>query len=315
MKKTDVAIIGGGVAGLSAAMYARRFDLDVTIFDAFLGGTIMRAGNVENYPGFVKVTGIELAEKIKEHAMTYKPHVVNRFVEKIEKKGDCFLLKSGSEEYQVKAVILATGTVWRRLNVPGEKEFENKGVHYCALCDGNFYKGKIVAMVGAGDSAVKDALVLSSVCKKVYIIVRKEEVHPEPVTMDRLEKAKNIEVIANTQVKEILGDKKVNALKLDNPYDSKDELVVDAIFINIGHVALSKLGKELGAKINKKGEIVTNKLTETNVTGFFAVGDVGDTPFKQAITGAAEGCIAAFAAYEHITKEPVCTYDDMPLES
>jgi len=314
MISTDVAIIGGGIAGLAAAMYSRRFDLDVTIFDGFLGGTITKTNTVENYPGFIKLTGIELANKLKEHALFYKPKVVNKKIDKIEKKGNCFVLSSGEEKYNAKSVILATGTEWKKLKVPGEAKFMNKGVHYCALCDGNFYKGKTVALVGAGDSAVKDALILSGIANKVYIIVRKEDVHPEPINKERLDRTKNTEIINYTQVTEILGDKKVSGLKLSKAYKGKEILDVDAVFIDVGHYALSNLAKELGAKLNKKGEVITNKLTETNVEGFFAAGDVADTPFKQAITSASEGCIAAYSAYEYVKKEPLCTYDYKPIK-
>jgi thioredoxin reductase (NADPH) len=302
-EKIDVAIIGGGVGGLSAAMYARRFDLEVTIFDPFIGGTITKTDRVENYPGFIKLTGQELADKIKDHAMTYKPKIINEYVEKIEKTKDGFVLICEGKKYNTKTVILATGTEWKKLNVTGEKEYENKGVHYCALCDGYFYNGKTVAMIGAGDSAAKEALVLAGIAKKVYVIVRGDNIHPEPINYKRVLETKNIEIIKKTRVLEIFGEKKVTKIKLDNPYRSSKELELDAVFIDIGHSPISNIAKQLKAKINEKGEVVTDKLTQTNIPGFYAIGDVGDTPFKQAITAASEGSIAAYSAYEFITKK------------
>jgi thioredoxin reductase (NADPH) len=314
MIKTDVAIIGGGIAGLSAAMYSRRFDLDVTVFDPFIGGTIVKTDHVGNYPGFNYITGQKLADKVKEHAMAYYPKIINEMVDELKKDKDCFIITSGKEKYQARAIILATGTEWKKLNVPGEKEFENKGVHYCAVCDGFFYKDKIVAMIGAGDSAAKDAMVLSGIAKKVYLIVRGEDIHPEPINYRRVKEAKNIEIINKTNVLEIIGENKVNKLRLDKSYKGSKELPVNGVFIDIGHAPLTEIAKHLGVKLNKKGEIITNKLTETNVKGFFAAGDVSDTPFKQAITGASEGSIAAYAAYDYITKNPLCTYDDKPVK-
>lgn len=314
INKTDVAIIGGGVTGLSAAMYARRFDLDVIVFDPFPGGTITKTDRVENYPGFIKLTGQELADNIKQHALSYKPKIINEPVDKIEKKSACFIINSNKEKYQAKAIILATGTEWKKLNVPGEKKFTNKGVHYCAVCDGFFYKNKTVAMIGAGDSAAKDALVLSGIAKNVFLIVRGDDIHPEPINYKRVKETKNIEIINKTNIIEILGDNNVKKLKLDKSYNGSKELLINGIFIDIGHTPLTNLAKELGVKLNKKGEVITNKLTETNIPGFFAAGDVADTPFKQAITGASEGSIAAYSAYEYITKNPLCTYDNEPIK-
>lgn len=302
MKSTDVAIIGGGVGGLSAAMYSRRFNLDVTLFDGFLGGTVTKTDKIENYPGFLQISGIELAEKIREQALFYNPNVVNSRVDKIEKKGGVFVLDVGNEKFEAKTVILATGTEWKKLGVKGEKEFVNRGVHYCALCDANFYRGKVVTVVGAGDAAVKNALVLSGLAEKVYIITRKEGVHPEPVRLKQIEETDNIEVIPFSEIVEIVGDKKVTGVKLSKDYEGKDVLDLDGVFIDIGHVPLSGLAEGLGVELDDRGYVVTNKLTETNVPGFFAVGDVTDTSFRQAINAAAEGCKASYSAYEHIKK-------------
>jgi len=306
----DVAIIGGGVAGLSAAMYLGRLGLKAVVFDAKLGGTITLTNVVENYPGFVKLTGQQLSDKLKEHAMVFKPRFINANVKKISNKKNCFSLFTDKNKYDVKAVILATGTKWRKLNVLGEKEFEKKGVHNCALCDGPFYKNKVVAVIGGADSAVKESLQLSGIAKKVYIIYRGDKLHPEPINLKRMKNLKNIEVIYNANVKEIIGSKVVEKVKLD---DGK-ELKLDGIFVDIGQIPLNELAKSLNVKLNKNGEVIADKLMQTNLNGFFVAGDISDTPFKQAITAASEGCTAAYSVYQYVSNNKLCTYDEEPLK-
>ncbi len=312
--KTDLAIIGGGVAGLSAAMYARRFNLEVVVFGREIGGTIALAGNVENYPGFKSVSGMELSNKIKEHAIAFKPEIIKENVKKISKKGKCFLIDTGKRVYEAKAVIFSTGTDWRKLNVKGEKEFERKGVHYCALCDGPFYKKKTVAVVGGGDGAVKEALLLSNIASKVYIIYRKDKLMPEPINLERLEKTKNIEQINKANIVEFIGKGKLEKIKLDRKYKGSYEMDIDGVFVDIGRVPITEMARELKIRTNEKGEIITDKLMRTNIEGFFAAGDVTDTSFKQAITAASEGSTAAYSAYQYIIKSPLCTYSDEPIE-
>lgn len=312
----DIAIVGGGVTGFAAAMYAGRLALKTIIFSDQRGGVITTTDDVSNYPGFKKLTGIELAKKIEEHAMDYDIAVADEKVVKVKGLKMCFKLKTDSEkEYMTKTVIFATGTKWKRLNIPGEKEFENKGVHWCALCDGFAYKNKVVAVIGGADSSAKDALVLTQHAKKVYIIYRGEKIRPEPVNMVKVEtqiKKGKIEIINNTNLKEIKGNNKdgVISVILDKEYKKSKELKLDGVFIAIGHIALSDLAKDLGVKLNQKGEIIINRNSETNVKGIYAAGDVGDTKFKQAITGVSEGVLAAYSAYEFVNENNfVCPTD------
>ena len=187
------------------------------------------------------------------------------------------------------------------MKVPGSKEFANKGVQYCALCDGPLYKNKIVAVVGGSDSAAKDALLLSEHAKKVYMIYRGKEIHPEPINFERVKKNKKIEVINNMNVKEIKGDKFVTNIVLDKTYKKSSELKLNGVFVAIGHIILSDLAKKLKVKLNKAGEIKIDHMTsETNVKGIFSAGDVTDKQFKQLITGVADGCTAAYSAYEYL---------------
>ena len=312
--KIDLAIIGGGIAGFSAAMYAGRLRLKPYVFDAKMGGTIVLTDVIENYPGFIKLTGIELSEKLKQHAMVFKPKLINSYIQKIKKHGKCFHIYTKEKIYHAKAIIFSTGTVWKKLGVKGEKELSAKGVHYCALCDGPLYKNKIVAVVGGADSAVKETLQLSEIASKVYIIYRGDKVHPEPINLERLNKLKNVEIINNTNITEIIGTGKVEKVKLDKSYKGSNELKLDAVFIDVGHVPVTGLTKEIGLKLNEKQEIIADNLMNTNVAGVFPAGDVTDAPFKQAITAAAQGATAAFSAHQYITKSPICTTCDEPVK-
>jgi len=297
----DIAIIGTGVVGLGAAMYAGRFNMKTVVFGDIMGGTIILTDVVENYPGFKRLTGLELADKIKEHALDYDIKLVEEKVEDVSKEKESFVLKAGGKAYKSRTVLFATGTKWKKLNIPGEEEFANKGVHYCALCDGAFYKGKVVAVVGGSDSAAKEALALTQFAEKVYIIYRGEEIHPEPVNMKRVKANRKIEIVNKTNIKEIRGDRFVTHVILDKPYNRSARFDVDAVFVAIGHIALSGLAKPLGVRLNQKGEIIINRRSETNIPGVYAAGDVGDLEFKQAITGVAEGVTGVYSAYQYVT--------------
>lgn len=313
----DMIIIGGGVSGLSAAMYAARLNLKTLVIgtnssnELPIGGVITLTDNVENYPGFIKLTGQELADNIRRHALTYAPLVKidEDKVLKINKKKDCFSIKTKSKKtYSSKTIILATGTKWRKLPMEGALEYESKGVHYCSLCDGALYKNKTVAVVGGSDSAAKEALLLAEHAKKVYIIYRKEKIRPEPINGERIKKNKKITVITNTNIKGIKGDKFVTQVILDKKYKGNTILKLDAVFGAIGSDPLSELAKQLKVKLNEKSEIIINKNSETNIKGVFAAGDITDTSFKQAITGVAEGVTAAYSAYKYITSTNIkCT--------
>ena len=310
-EKYDFVIIGAGVAGLAAGMYGARLGLKTLVLGAShgsempIGGVITTTNIVENYPGFIRLTGNELSDKIKEHAESYELVTIKEEkVEKVEKSKDEFFVKTKKGEYLGKTILFATGTKWKRLEVHGSKEFDNKGIAYCALCDAPLFRGKVVCVVGGSDSAAKDALVLAEHAKKVYIIYRGEKIRAEPVNMKRVESNKKIEIINKTNVIEVRGGKFVESVILDREYNKNKELKLEGVFVAIGHVVLSDLAKPIGVKLNEKGEIVINhKTSETNVAGVFAAGDVSDKPFKQAITGVAEGCTAAYSAYEFINQK------------
>ncbi len=316
-KEFDFIVLGAGVTGLSAAMYAARLGLKTLVlgashgYDLPIGGVITTTNIVENYPGFIRLTGTELADKIREHAESYELVTIKEDkAEEVKKEGKIFSVKTSKAVYKGKTILFATGTKWKRLEVPGAKEYENKGISFCALCDAFLYKSKTVGLVGGSDSAAKDALVLTEHAKKVYIIYRGEQIHPEPINMTRVEekiKQGKIEIINKTNVVEVKGNGQfITSVMFDKPYKNNKEFKLEGLFIAIGHIALSELAKTLGVKLNESGEIIIDhKTSETNVQGVYAAGDVADKPFKQAITGVAEGCTAAYSAYEYITKNSV----------
>ena len=316
-KDYDFIIIGAGGTGLAAAMYAARLGLKTLVLGAShgselpVGGVITTTNVVENYPGFIRLTGTELADKIREHAESYElVEIKEEKAENVSGKAGKFIIKTKKNEYNGKTILFATGTKWRKLpeSVKGAREFEGRGVNFCALCDGILFKNKIVSVIGGSDSAAKDALVLSEHAKKVYIVYRGEKIRPEPINLVRVEKNKKIEVINNTNIIEIRGKDFVESVVLDKTYKGSNKLELNGIFVAIGHDFLSELAVPLGVKLNEKKEIVINhKDSSTNVPGVYAAGDVADKPFKQAITGVAEGCTAAHSAYEFISKEGIET--------
>ena len=317
----DLVIIGAGVTGLASGMYAGRLNLKTLIIgtnssnELPIGGIITLTEVVENYPGFIRLTGPELAENIRKHTLDYKDKVEIKedLVIDIKKHGDCFTVvtKSGMS-YITKTALFATGTKWRKLPMKGALEYESKGGHYCALCDSGIFKNKIVAVVGGSDSAAKEALLLAEHAKKVYIIYRGEKIRPEPINEERIKRNKKITVITKTNILEIKGNKFVTHIILDSKYKGSKILKLNGVFGAIGSDPLSELAKRLDVKINEKNEIIIDhKNSTTNVRGVFAAGDVADTEFKQAITGVAEGVTATYSAYKYINENNlICTMSD-----
>lgn len=301
----DTIIIGGGVAGFSAAMYAGRLKLKTLVIAAVRGGTIILTNDIANWPGIKQTDGMTLAKQIEEHALSYENvKAEDAKVVKVQKSGGNFSVSTeDGKQFDAKTLIFATGTEWKKLGVPGEGEFSGKGVHYCALCDGYFYKGKTIAVVGGADSAAKEAILLTQWADKVFMIYRGEKIRPEPVNMARVEekiKEGKMEIINNTNVTEIKGDERVTHVILDNEYKGSKDFKLDGIFVDIGHIPQSQLAGPLGVELDKKGDIKISRTSETNVPGVFAAGDVTDTKFKQAITGSGEGVHAAYSAYEYL---------------
>lgn len=294
----DIIIIGAGCAGLGAAVYARRFDLSTLVIGELPGGTITKTHLVENYPGYASLTGLELGNKLLDHAKGLGTEMKISEVTLAEKiNGGFRITTGGGETFDAKALIVATGTEHRHLGCPGEAAFTNRGVSYCATCDGMFFRGKDVCIVGGSDSAVKESLILATHAKSVKIIYRKNTLRAEPINIRRMEQMPNIDVIYNTNIVEILGDKTVEKIR----FDTGGELAVSGVFVEIGRLPRAEVAKQLGCAIDERtGEVVIDRYARTNVPGVFAAGDVTNTDWKQAITGVAEGAHAANQAFEYL---------------
>ncbi|MFX1319200.1 MAG: NAD(P)/FAD-dependent oxidoreductase [Promethearchaeota archaeon] len=316
----DLAIIGGGVTGLAAAMYAGRMKLRTVLIGYPPGGVLATTDWIENYPGFISLSGKELADKIMAHAKEYEADMVFDEATEITRDDRCFTVNTAFDEYRAKTVLFATGTRYRKLAVPGADTFEGKGIQFCGLCDGPMFQDKVVAVVGGSDSAAKEALILAQWAKHIYVIIRGDQLKAEPVNLERVNKTEKITLVFNTNVTSIEGSQGIEKIVLDQSFEGKNELAVKGVFIAIGSLPLSQLAVQLGVQVNEKGEILINRQTETNIPGVFAAGDVTDTQFKQAITGVAEGVTAAYQAYRYLGGEFVCTcvdadYLDCPAAS
>lgn len=308
----ETIIVGGGICGFSAAMYAGRLGLKTLIIEGeALGGTITTTNIVENWPGIKKISGEELADKVIEHAKEYKIDIAQSWVKKIKKaKKGCFEVITEDNNYDARTLIIATGAEHKKHPAKGAAIYENRGVHYCALCDGPLYSGKELAVVGGGDSAVKEALLLTKFASKVHLLVRGSQLRGEAVNNERAKNNKKIIIDTDVEVVEMMGDKKLESLKLKRD-DASEELRVDGAFIAIGTAPRSEVVKEIGVKLNEKREIIMNRRSETNVKGVYACGDVTDTRFKQAITGAGEAVAAAYWAYSYLKdSEYVCPHGE-----
>ncbi len=300
----DVLIIGLGAAGYTAAIYAARYKLKTFLVGMEEGGLGITAAEVGNWPGDIEIMGPELMEKFKKHALSFPDltHKVAR-VEKIQKTAAGFIARLGDgETVEAKTVVLATGSSKRHLNVPGEKEFAGKGVSYCATCDGFFFRGKTVAVLGGGDSAVEGAAIVAQAAAKVYLIHRRGEFRAEPYWVDRVKAKENITIVLGRNVLEIQGNQKVTGIKLDKPFDGTDVLAVDGVFVEIGSDPASALAKDVGATVDARGFIIVDAGMRTSVAGVFAAGDVtnGSNRFAQFVTGAGEGAVAANSVFSFL---------------
>ncbi len=302
----DCIIVGTGVAGYSAAMYGARLGMKILLIGEVPGGTLALTGPVENYPGFVSINGQELMQNLENHAMDYDVDYLTDIVDSVS-KGRMFTCVAGKKKYQGRTVIIATGARIRKLKVPGEDDFFGKGVYYCALCDLAHVKGKIAAVAGGGDSAVKEAILLSSCAGKVYIINNEKKIHPEKPhehKINELIKAGKVELINGNQVVSIKGNGEKRELVLQKKYRGKGSVTVDGLFVYIGRIPESGIAMNLGVKITKKGEIIVNDRGETSIPGIFAAGDVTNTEWKQAIIAASQGVLAAYYANEYLIGSP-----------
>ena len=293
----SVAIIGSGPAGYTAGIYAGRASLSPVLFEGLeSGGQLMLTTDVENYPGFVDgIMGPELMQVFKGQAERFGTEIKTETIDSIEKLDNGFKLTSSKGEYLFKSVIIASGASARWLGVEGEKELQGYGVSACATCDGFFFKEKIVAVVGGGDSAMEEALFLTKFASKVYVIHRRDQFRASQIMQDRVLNHEQIEVVWNKTVEKINGDGSVSSIELkDVENETTSELELDGVFVAIGHDPNVKFLDEL-VELDEKVYIKTGFTTETStsVPGVFAAGDVADSLYRQAITAAGTGCQAA----------------------
>ena len=282
----DLIICGGGAAGLTSAVYAARSGLDFVLIDisSSMGSQITQTSDVDNYTGFEKVNGMELVMKFYEHAKALNAPMINDEVQEISKENGIFTVKCAQGEYKSKTVIYCSGASHRELGVKGERELLGRGVGYCAVCDGFFYRNKTVVVVGGGNTAVTDALYLSKICKKVILVHRRDSLRAEKILVERLENAENVELMFNSEVAEILGEKGADGVLLK----SGDKIDCDGVFIAVGIVPRSDTVKNL-AELDDNGYIVADESGRTSLDGLFAAGDVRTKELRQIITACSDG--------------------------
>ena len=301
----DVAIIGAGPGGMTAAVYAGRAGLKTVVFErATVGGQMAYTNELENFPGFEKTTGFDLAMLLDKQMRAFNATYVNEDIKEIKKSGDNFEITTSNGTYTALTVILALGASPRNLGLESEKRLRGSGVSYCATCDGNFYRGTDVAVVGGGNTAFEDALFLANLCKKVYIIHRRDEFRAEKILQDRVAKTENIEIIANSVPVEITGKFEVDGIRIENKDKEMRDIPVQGVFVAIGTVPNSDIVKDF-VDLDNYGYIKTNKDMETSVHGVYAIGDVRDTVLRQVITACADGAIAAQSAGRVVTEKKI----------
>ena len=297
----DVIVLGAGAAGLSAALYATRRALKTVVLNKEFGGQTATTLAIENYPGVDKVEGPELMTRFRAQAEKYGAEMVNDPAISIEKDGDHFSVTGQSGTvYETRSIILAFGKTPRRLDVPGEAEFANKGVVYCATCDAPLFAGKDVAVVGGGNAAVDAALLLSKIAKDVYLVHRRDAFKAEQVLVDRLKQAPNVQLVLNSVVENIYGDDFVTGLKIKDVAtgDVKD-LVVQGVFVEVGYEVKADFLPDC-VKRNDAKEVIIDSFNQTSCSGIFAAGDATSVPYKQTVISAGEGAKAALSAYNYI---------------
>ena len=303
MKNYDVIIIGGGGAGLTAALYTSRAKLSTLLFEKLTpGGQIALTDVVENYPGFPEgITGPEISQRMEEQAKRYGTEVAYQEVKSLVKKDErVFEITTASEVFQAKSIILAAGASFRMLNVGGEKELTGRGVSYCATCDGAFFKEKEIVVVGGGDSAMQEGLFLTRFARTVTIIHRRDKLRASPILQERAKTNEKIKFIWDTVVEKVEGDKKVQALQIKNIKSSEvKKFPTDGIFIFIGHDPNTGFLKGF-VELDEHGYVKTNGSVVTSVPGVFAAGEIRNGAVKQLVAACGEGCEAALAAQAYI---------------
>jgi len=300
----DMIVIGGGPAGYTAALYAARAGLDVIVLEKLsAGGQMALTSQIDNYPGFEEgIDGFELGEKMQAGAERFG--VISEMAEVMSVSLDAQIksVETDLGVFKGYTVVIATGANPRNLGVDGEESLIGRGVNYCAACDGMFFKDKVVAVVGGGNSAVTDALILSRIASKVYIIHRRDSLRATKIYFDTLQNTENVEFVWNSTVEELVAEDRLKALKLKNvKSDELSELKIDGVFVSIGRIPSTELVKDQ-LELDKAGYIIADESTRTNLPGVFAAGDIRTKALRQVVTAAADGAVAAHFAEEYLAE-------------
>lgn len=299
----DVVIIGGGPGGYTAALYAARANLSVLVLEKLTpGGQMGTTDVIDNYPGFPEgIGGFDLAMQMKQGAERFGAQTKLSEVDSVELADPEKQIHTPDGTYRARTVVLATGAAPRELGLPGEQELRGRGVSYCATCDGMFYRNKTVVVVGGGNTAVADVLYLSRICKKVYLIHRRDELRASKVYLDPLQKAENVEFVWDSEVKELLHGETVTGVRVYNKKTGESqELSCDGVFVAVGHVPNTGLFRGQ-VELDESGYALAGETTKTNLAGVFAVGDLRKKPLRQVVTAASDGAVAAHFIEEYFT--------------
>ncbi|AGT34607.1 MULTISPECIES: NAD(P)/FAD-dependent oxidoreductase [Thermofilum] len=304
MKKYDVIIVGAGIAGLTAALYAARQKLSTLVISADLGGQLLLTNEIQNFPGFMSISGLELIRKVEEQAKTYGAEILFDEVTSIAEQENLFTVKTASgNEFQAEAVVLAFGKSPKEMGVPGEKELKGRGVSYCVICDAPLYRGKKVVLVGWGLHNYENIVRLRDYASKVYWVFPGEKPLEEEELLNEAMSKGNVELVPFSEPVEVKGDKRVRALVVRNKKTGElKTLEVDGVFVEMGYVTKTDFLKGL-VQLNERGEIVVDKMCRTSKPGIFAAGDVSEMPHKQAVIAAGMGACAALSAYAYVMEK------------
>lgn len=297
-EKLDLLIIGGGPAGLSAAIYAKRAELNmaVAIPDKYEMGQIADSANVDNYPGMPDISGFDLCMAFKKHALNTGAIFIESRVEKLDFSDKMWhaSLKDGSH-ITVKTVIFAGGSRYRSLEIDGEEKFEGNGISYCAVCDGAFFKDKVTAVVGGGNSALDETLYLSNMCKKVYLIHRRDNFRGNSATLNKLKEKDNVIIKTNAYIEKLMGEERLSGIVLNNG----DKVELDGIFLAIGMMPDTKILKDTGT-LDKNGYVIAGEDCITSADGLFVAGDARTKKLRQVVTAVADGAAAVSSVLEYV---------------
>ncbi|MFA5158422.1 MAG: thioredoxin-disulfide reductase [Patescibacteria group bacterium] len=297
----DVVIVGGGPAGITAAIYSSRRMLKTLVITREVGGQVVKTPDIENYPGFDLISGPELAQKFIKQAQKFGAELAYDEVTRLEEKAGEFVVSGQKDKYTGRSLILAFGKVPRKLDIKGEQEFKGRGISYCATCDAPFYKNKTAVVNGGGNSAFDAALLLAKIASKVYVIHRRDQFTAEDILIEKVKKMKNVELITGATISKIEGDQTVKTISYRKDGEEKT-IATDGVFIEIGYIVEDGLIKDF-VEMDEKNQIKANKDHSTSREGVFAAGDLTNSYYKQIVISAGEGAIAALSASKYLDEK------------